>query len=898
MAAIGTTVAGEGDAIAAAVGSLDSSLSGAGALFGHDAAGLVFAQGYTASGKALLDAAASAVNAGRRVGFGIQTSAANYGHANASSTVGGGTSAVPAPAAPAGFTAPGMPPPLGSGVAAPMGWALVEAFVGDVWPDGNPGDMRAAAGAWRAFATTITGLAGQVEAAGPGLSAQQIPESGQMIDALGTIGGGLTNIASGAQTLATSVDGFAGTVEATQTAVRNLLHQLSPAGVLETIGGIFTGHNPIDEIKKIADEIKTVLNNMKREADALTTVFNQGINELDSATNSLEAWATKEFTSVLGQDVGGALAFEFNAIIDGSEGALKFVAETAQGIEQLDPTRFLYDPSGAAKTWEGLGETAAVLTNPALLAETIASDPQGALDTVKDVVDWKDVEAGHPFRALGYDVAQVGSFLIPGAGEADAAADGAGIAGRAASAEERAAAGAARDGIPGLGVASAESKSIATQAGRVSSDLDAIKVPESSTPGAAPGESAPTGRPPIDTPAAPGPDAPGGRAPVDTAPPPAPAPEPHAPEPVSPSSAEPALPHGDAPVARPASEPAPPHGDAPPPPSHGSEPAQVAESNPSRPPGGSFEPGPVATEPPAAASHGGELSSPAGADDKVPVSVGAHSGELGDGAGGSGHGVGDHGSGGSGHGSSGSGHGSDGGSGDGAGHGSHDSSGDDHGGRHGGDHSDGGRHDPVHSHEPEGDGWHRIDDKPDDPHYGEPLERHWTADDYPTQTEINARTFDLVEHPDEPFGHDVDGTPFAKDEYEERYNKLGPDGERWQAYPPNDGAVPGSRIIYDSGDAYLRDYGPYLDRIGDDNGAYLGVMPDGVPPSFEERGLPVASLNEPYNDFRLTNLPEGWTIEVSEIAPAFGRDGGALQVLIYDEYGQKVPIRKLDGVLE
>jgi len=62
--------------------------------------------------------------------------------------------------------------------------------------------------------------------------------------------------------------------------------------------------------------------------------------------------------------------------------------------------------------------------------------------------------------------------------------------------------------------------------------------------------------------------------------------------------------------------------------------------------------------------------------------------------------------------------------------------------------------------------------------------------------------------------------------------------------------------------------------------------------------LPVASLNEPYNDFRLTNLPEGWTIEVSEIAPAFGRDGGALQVLIYDEYGQKVPIRKLDGVLE
>ncbi|OPX10073.1 hypothetical protein B1790_12720 [Mycobacterium sp. AT1] len=875
---MGTTVAGEGDAIATAVGSLDSSLSGAGALFGHDAAGLVFAQGYTSSGKALLDAAASAVNASRRVGFGIQTSAANYGHANASSTVGGGTSAVPAPATPAGFTAPGMPPPLGSGIAAPMGWALVEAFVGDVWPDGNPGEMRAAAGAWRTFATTITGLAGQVEAAGPGLSAQQIPESGQMTDALGKISGGLTNIASGAQTLATSVDGFAGTVEGTQNAVRNLLHQLSPAGVLETIGGIFTGHNPLDEIKKIADEIKTVLGNMKREADALTKVFDQGINELDSATNSLEAWATKEFTSVLGQDVGGALAFQFNAIVDGSEGALKFVAETAQGIGQLDPTRFLYDPSGAAKTWEGLGETAAVLTNPALLAEKIASDPQGALDAAKGVFDWKDVENGHPFRALGYNAAQVASFLIPGAGEADAAADGAGIAGRAASAEERAAAGAARDGIPGLGVASGESKSIATQAGRVGSDLDGIKVPESSRPGAGPGESAPTGRPPVDAPAAPGPDASGGRAPVDTAPHPTPAPEPHAAEPVSPSPAEPAPVRGDAPSAPHASEPPPPHADAPLPPPHGSEPAQVAESNPSRPPGGPFESGPAMSEPPAAASHDGGLSSSAGADDKVPVSVGAHSGELGDGAGGS----------------SGSGHGS----GDGTGHGSHDSSGGDHGGHGGGDHSNGGVHDPVHSHEADGDGWHRIDDKPDDPHYGEPLERHWIGDDYPSQTEINSRTFDLVEHPDEPYGHDVDGTPFTKDQYEDRYNKLGPDGEQWQAYPPNDGAVPGSRVIYDSGDAYLRDYGPYLDRIGDDNGAYLGVMPDGVPPSFEERGLPVASLNEPYNDFRLVNLPDGWKIEVSEIAPAFGRDGGALQVLIYDEFGQKVPIRKLDGVLE
>ncbi|MEU0495670.1 hypothetical protein [Mycobacterium sp. NPDC006124] len=653
LAAIGSTVGGDGDATAAAVGALDAGLSGAGAMFGHDAAGLLFAQGYTAAGKAILDAAASVVNAGRRVGFGIQTSAANYGHANASSTVGGGSSPVPAPAAPAAFTAPGMPPPLGAGIGAPLGWSLVESFVGDVWPDGNPGELRTAAGAWKSFGTKLSGLAGQFEGAGPGLSSQQIPEAGQITDALGKISGGLTEIAAEAQKLAASVDGFAGTVEATQDAVRNLLHQLSPSGVLETISGIFSGHDPLDEIRKIAHEIKTVLNNMKREADASMQLFNQGINALDSATDSLEKWATKEFTSVLGKDVGGALAFEFTAMVDGSEGALKFVAETAQGISQLDPTRFLYDPSGAAKTWEGLGEAAQVLVNPTSLVQKVVSDPQGSLDTVKGIVDWKDVEAGHPLRAVGYDVAQVGSFVIPGVGEADAAADGAGIAGRTASVEERAAAGAVREGVTG-----AASESVASQAGRVAKDLDGIGVPESSAPVAAPGEGAPAGRPPVDT-LAPSADAPG-RAPVDTPAPHANSPEPSATEPVSPASAEPPPPH-DSPVA--------PHGDAGPPASHGAEPAHIAESNPSRPPNGSLDSAPSAGEPSVAASRGGELPSSAGADDKVPASVGAHASDAGEGGGGGGHG-----SGGSGHGADGGSHGS---------HGSHGSSTVDHEGSHG-----------------------------------------------------------------------------------------------------------------------------------------------------------------------------------------------------------------------
>jgi hypothetical protein len=501
LAATGRSVSSEGDAAATATETLSSALSGAGALFGHDSAGIVFGQGYTHSGQALLDAAESAVNACRRVGFGVQVSASNYGKANAASTVGGGESPVPVPTEGPCFGGLTMPPPLGGGVAAPLGWALVEQFVGDVWPDGNPAQMHAAAAAWRGFAAAIGAAAAPVSASGTALGGIQIPESGKMVEAVGNIGSGLGDIAAQAQTLASQVDAFAHNVQATQDAVRDLLHQLSPGGVLETIGGIFTGHNPMDKIKQVAGEIKTVLNNMKREADASSQLFTQGINALDSATDSLESWVKKEFVSAFGEDVGNVLSSDFNALVDLPEGGLKFVAQTAHGLEQLDPTRFAYDTQGALDTWKGLANTAEAATNPVHLAGEIMSDPQGSLNTVKGLVDWEDVEKGHPFRALGYDAAQVGSLAIPGVGEAapavDAASAEARVAAASAGAETRAAGAATRDaGATAATRAAGATEGITTKAGEISSKLDSVRVPE----GATPGSSVPGGRVPVEAP--------------------------------------------------------------------------------------------------------------------------------------------------------------------------------------------------------------------------------------------------------------------------------------------------------------------------------------------------------------------------------------------------------------
>lgn len=479
LAGIGSAVATDGVTVATAVQTLSAALSGPGALFGHDSAGLLFGQTYTHAGRSLLDAAASAVNACRKAGFGVQMSAVNYERANAASTVGGGETSLPLPTAPTPFTAPSMPPPMGGGIAAPLLWTIVESLVGDVWPDGNPEEVRAAAAAWRSFGASIGAVAEPVGAAGTALAGQQIPEAGHMGDAAAQISGGLADIAAQAQELAAQVDAFAANVEATQNAIRGLLHQLSISGVLDALGDIFSGENPWQKVQEVADEIKTVLANMKRQADASRTLFSQSMNLLDSATTSLQSWATKEFVDVFGEDVGTALSQDFKALTDLPAGGLKFLGVTAEGLQGLDPGRFAYDPQGALDTWKHLADSTAMLTNPALLAEKVISDPQGSLDAAKAMVDWEDVEKGDPFRALGYNAAQVGTMFLPGVGEAGPAASAASAEARVAGAEARAAGAGTRDAAAAAGGrAVSATEGISTKASEVGSKLDGIKVPE------------------------------------------------------------------------------------------------------------------------------------------------------------------------------------------------------------------------------------------------------------------------------------------------------------------------------------------------------------------------------------------------------------------------------------
>jgi hypothetical protein len=202
--------------------------------------------------------------------------------------------------------------------------------------------------------------------------------------------------------------------------------------------------------------------------------------------------------------------------------------------------------------------------------------------------------------------------------------------------------------------------------------------------------------------------------------------------------------------------------------------------------------------------------------------------------------------------------------------------------------------DPVHSDERAGDGWHRLPDEELDPHYGEPLDDHWAfTDDAVDGSKIHGDVAKLIRDPEAPFGRDPEGHAFTQEQYAERFNSVGPQGQPWMNFPANHGAVPHTRIAYTDAASYVRNYGSLLDRIGKADGKYLGVMQEGQAAAWEQRALHVNSLHDPYHTYNLDHLPDNWTIEVSEVAPGLGQPGGSLQVRIFNSEGRPMTVEEL-----
>lgn len=198
------------------------------------------------------------------------------------------------------------------------------------------------------------------------------------------------------------------------------------------------------------------------------------------------------------------------------------------------------------------------------------------------------------------------------------------------------------------------------------------------------------------------------------------------------------------------------------------------------------------------------------------------------------------------------------------------------------------RHDgPLYSDDAAGEGWVRAADTGvPDPQYGHPRpESGHPQPWYAAQPADNAEVTALVTDPEAPYGRTPEGTPITgQNDWNSRYTLPdgadgSPGGVRW---PENAGAVPGSRVHYESLDALFRDYPEFahLDRVGGWGGDYLTV--EGTP--FEQRGLTPGHRAMDYSAFDLTPpLPAGVKVEISVIDRAMGYSGGGWQVRFFRE---------------
>ncbi len=424
LSGAGASVSAVGDGLSAAVSVLAGSFD---ANTGADSAGAVFGRQYVSAADAILKSVSAGVNACRNVGYGIGVSAANYSRADADSDISGRSQPLASPPCPAPVSAPGSPTVLGGGVAVPALWFVVQAFVGDLWPSGDPAGMRQAAAAWRVFEVSLRDVGVDVSGPDTTVGAQRIGEGAQIQGALREIGTGLSEAASQCEQLASGLEGFAAGVEHTQQAIRDLLGKLgSIGGVVGTFFEFVRGHGE-EEFHRIVADIRTVLHHLKAEADAKKELAAQGLAALDSGALRLQAWADREFVDLFGERVGNAFATQFNNTVDSAEGGVRWLASTADGVAALDPTRFAYDPEGAKQTWQGLADFANVLSNP---VGAYHADPEKMQTILNGLARTDEWSKGRPALALTENALDLLTLGVPGLGEAGAAGDAASVAGR------------------------------------------------------------------------------------------------------------------------------------------------------------------------------------------------------------------------------------------------------------------------------------------------------------------------------------------------------------------------------------------------------------------------------------------------------------------------------------
>jgi hypothetical protein len=405
----GAEVVTAGQGLGSAISTLTSALSGSGGMAGDDPVGAALGRDYDRAATKLIEAMVNTRNGVCSIGDGVRMSAHNYSLAEAMSNVSGRAAPVAAPQVTGPMSAGSAPSAVGAGSGPPAGWGWVAPYIGMIWPTGNSGKLRAAAAAWSASGTQFA-LAEILSTGGPmgTVRAQQIPE-GQAIDRAFTDAyDSTTSIVQQCQKIAAQLNSYADKVDHVHAAILDLLARVcDPITGIKEIWDVLTDKDE-DEIKHIAEDIKTVVDNFAGEVEALGDQIAATVSAATTAATTMGRHAAKEWDHFLhGTEVG--------KVVNQAGQVLKGVGEEAggflQGLWEFSPQRLQVDPVGFGN------DLIRMVQGEAPLVGLGGDNAPGVMESWKTlgkgITHWDDWSK-NPAEAAGKTAFDVATLALPG----------------------------------------------------------------------------------------------------------------------------------------------------------------------------------------------------------------------------------------------------------------------------------------------------------------------------------------------------------------------------------------------------------------------------------------------------------------------------------------------------
>ncbi|MFY9768519.1 MAG: ADP-ribosyltransferse [Mycobacterium sp.] len=403
----GAAVVSTGEGLGSVVSTLTTALAGCDGMAGDDPAGAAFGRSYNNSTSKLLEAMATTRNGLCRLGYGVRMSARNYSVAEAMSNVSGHGEPIPAPHPTAAVSAGSTPSAVGNGTNAPAGWGWVAEYIGMIWPNGDSAKLRAAAAAWTSAGTNFE-VSEILGAAGPmsGIGAQQIPEGPAITAAFTDANRSAAGILQQCAKLATQLTAYAAKIDTVHAAILDLLSRIcDPMTGLKEVWDILTDKDE-DEIKKIANDIRTIINQFTAEVDALRQQIATALSEATTILSTMGRYAEKEWDHFLhGTDVGRTLDHA-GQICDG---VLTETRGIIGGFWTFNPLRAVVEPDGFRQS---------VANAIASIEPLVGLDGEHSFEEAwkglgKDVIHW-DEWSKNPFKAAGETAVDLATLALPG----------------------------------------------------------------------------------------------------------------------------------------------------------------------------------------------------------------------------------------------------------------------------------------------------------------------------------------------------------------------------------------------------------------------------------------------------------------------------------------------------